>query len=176
VLIVAGNQRAHMTMGVVGAVLAGAIVILGMCVAVLSAHFNPEEYKYFGGARFFLGIMLTGILLFGALVAIGIKYRRRPEIHRPMMLLATVVLMTGSLDRWPFVPRLMALTHDSVPLFHYGPMLLLGALLFFLHWGLTRATNRWYALGYAGIVIASLFSLSLATSSLWDRIAGIFVR
>jgi FtsH-binding integral membrane protein len=101
-LIVAGNRRVHMKVGVAGAVLAAVIIVLGTCVGILSVHFNPEGYSDLGGARFFLAIMLTGILTFGALIAIGINYRRRPEVHRPMMLLATVVLMTGSLDRWPF--------------------------------------------------------------------------
>jgi uncharacterized membrane protein YozB (DUF420 family) len=34
--------------------------------------------------------MLVNILGFGVLAGIGLIYRRRPEIHRPMMLLATL--------------------------------------------------------------------------------------
>jgi hypothetical protein len=164
-----------MTVGVVGAALAAVIVILGMTVATLSVHFNAEPYKLFGGARFFLGLMLTGMVSFGALVAVGIAYRRRSEIHRPMMLLATVVLMTGSLDRWPFVIGLLARSVYPVPLIHYGMMLLVGAFFFLLQWGMTRTVNRWYVVGYSGILVASLLSVALATGSLWDRIARIVV-
>jgi hypothetical protein len=55
-------------------------------------------------------------------------------------------------------------------------MLLLGALFFFLQWGLTRTANRWYAAGYAGVVLASLLSVLLATSAPWDRLARLAVR
>ena len=40
---------------------------------------GPEQP--FGGARFFLTIMFGEMLTFGALVATGMRYRRRAEIH-----------------------------------------------------------------------------------------------
>jgi hypothetical protein len=171
-LIVIGNRRLHMMIGPVGAVLGAAIVILGLSVALSSVHFNPELYKPFCGARCFLAFQLTAILSFGTLVGIGIRYRFRAEIHRPMMLLATLVLMPAPLDRWPFIPELLAF---GLPLYHYGPMLLLGGLLFLLQWGITGRPNRWFAIGYAGIVITSVLSVPIATSAFWDRIAAIVV-
>ncbi|HLH32376.1 MAG TPA: hypothetical protein VKY31_14320, partial [Terriglobia bacterium] len=120
-LILKGNRRLHMTLGVAGGVLGILIVVLGMSVAVLSAHYNPDSYKNLGGAKYFLGLMLTEMVAFGTLVGLGILYRRQPHIHRPMMLCATLQLMTGSLSRWPYVEeRLFAV---SVPLGLYGPML-----------------------------------------------------
>lgn len=174
-LIVAGRRRLHMTLGLLGAVLAAAIVILGTATAVLSARFNPALYEDFGGARYFLTFALTAMVLFGALTAVGIAYRSRPEVHRPMMLLATVALMTGSFDRWPFIPWLMAVTHDNVPLFHWGPMLLLGAALLALHAGMTRRLSRAHIAGYAGALAVTLLSTVVARSAAWNQLAALVV-
>src|SRR5438094_9349596 len=43
-LISAGNRRLHMTIGPVGAIVAGVVVILGAAVAPLSVQFNSPAY------------------------------------------------------------------------------------------------------------------------------------
>jgi len=170
-LIVSRRTRIHMKLGIAGAVLAGAIVILGVCVAPLSARFNPRIYDDFGGARPFLVLALTSIVAFGALAAIGLANRRRPKVHRPMMLLATLPLMTGSIDRWPHFPWLLALAHGNVPLVHWGQILVLGGLLFVLHAAMTRRASRPYAIGYAGLAVVLFGSAVVFHSSQWDQIA-----
>jgi len=147
-LVLAGNRRLHMRIGPAAAVLAALIVILGTTVAGLSAHFNQPLYVPFGGARLFLATMWSEMLSFGVLVAIGITYRYRMEIHRPMMLLATVMISSGALARFPYISDIAV----RPPLYVHGPVLLFGALLFLLQWAITKAANRWYAIGYAGLV------------------------
>jgi hypothetical protein len=170
-LILAGNRRLHMALGAIGGLLAGAIVVLGAAMAILSAHFNPDAYRMFGGGRFFLVEMLTEILLFGVFVGIAIAQRHRPEIHRPMMLLATVVILSGAIARCPVVCDLAA----TPPLYAYGPVLIFGALLFGLHWGMTRLANRWYLIGYGLITVTFLLSIPLGKSDLWKQIVGGYI-
>ena len=57
-----------------------------------------------------MAIPMIGILVFGLFVAIGVWYRRRPEIHRPMMLLGTLVIMAAATDRITALPPLFAET------------------------------------------------------------------
>jgi len=45
IFILNGNRRLHMRAGVAGAVLAGAMVILGSAVAISSARHNPGVYQ-----------------------------------------------------------------------------------------------------------------------------------
>lgn len=85
-------------LGRMGAVLAAAIVLLGLPVVLLSAHYNPAIYTDFGGARFFLPLMLASPLMFGALVAVGIAYRRRPEVHR-LLLGALLFVLHAAMTR-----------------------------------------------------------------------------
>lgn len=169
-LIWMGNRRRHMAIGTAGAVLASVIVLLGTAVAPLSVRFRPEIYAPFGGPRFFLALMLAEVLLFGAFVGIGLAYRRRAEIHRPMMLLATIVILSGALGRFPYVDAIAA----QGPLYVWGPVLLFGALLFCLQSAMSRA-NRWYLLGYAGIVISSFLSTGVGSSALWNQMVARFV-
>ncbi len=173
VLIVNGNRRVHMTLGGAGAVLAALLVIVGISTALTSVHFNPEAYKDVWGARAFLTIPLTVILSFGALVTIGLKNRHRPEVHRPMMLLATLFLTSAALFRMKFTPILMTATHGSMFFVTWGPMLILGALLLLLKWAMTRSFDRYFASGYAGILLACLLCVTVAQTRLWNQIAGI---
>ena len=171
-LILTGYRRVHMVVtGRVGAVLAPLIVILGSTAAALSAHFRPEIYGPLGGPRAFLATMFIEMVLFGTLVGVGLAYRRRPEIHRPMMLLATIVILSGSLDRFPYMEDLAFRS----PLYVWGPVLLFGGLLFLLQWAMSRTANRWYLMGYAGTVIASFLSVAVGNSGLWNRMLRTFV-
>ena len=172
VFILKGNPRLHMRIGVGGAVLAGVMVPLGSVSAILSARYNPELYQFFDGPRFFLAIMLGEMLSFGALVGVAIIYRRRPEIHRPMMLLASLMIISGSLGRCPYIGQFAIMP----PLYVLGPALALGALFLVLHWGMTRALNRWYAVGYAAMVAASCILIVIGHTAMWNQIAAAILR
>jgi len=165
--ILNGNWRLHMRIGVAGAVLAGAIVVLGSAAATLSTRNNPQLYQHFGGPRFFLATMLGQMLSFGAFVAIAIIYRRRAEVHRPMMLLATLMIISGSLGRCPYIADFAA----KPPLYVLGPTLVLGAVFLVLHWGMTREVSRWYALGYGALAMASVLFVTVGHTALWNQFA-----
>lgn len=171
ILIRTGRRRLHLVIGPLGGVLAAAIVILGATVAPLSVHFSPQVYASIGGARPFLATMWVQMLSFGTFVGIGLVYRRRPEIHRPMMLLATIVIQSGALGRCPYIENIAALA----PLYVWGPVLLLGGLLFLLQWGMSRAANRWYLMGYAGMVTAAFVSVTVGSSAVWNRMVSTVV-
>jgi hypothetical protein len=171
IFILNGNRRLHMRIGVAGAVLAGAMVILGSATAILSTRHNPEGYQIFGGARFFLATMLGEMLGFGTLVAIAVTYRRRAEIHRPMMLLASLMIISGGLGRCPYIADFAIMP----PLYVLGPALVLGALFLVLQWALIRVVSRWYALGYSAVVIASLIFIIVGHTSLWNQMARVIV-
>lgn len=172
VLVYNGKLRIHMTLGLIGAFLAGAIVILGFAMGIFSTHFNPMAYRMFGGGKFFLIEMLTEIVLFGILVAIAIIYRRRAEIHRPAILVATVVIMSGALARCPVIDDLAAIA----PLYAYGPVMLFGMLLIPIYWLVTKTVDRWYNIMLTGVGIVFLISVPLGHSTPWRSLLGNFIQ
>jgi len=171
-LIVGGNRKLHMALGVAGAVLAALLVIVGFTTAIASVHYNPESYKELWGARRFLSFMLTNISGFGVLAGIGLKYRRRPQIHRPMMLLATLfVAGPAGFFRIPLISGpIMATIHAIVA--PWVPMLVLGVLLLLVKWLTTGAWDRYFAAGFIGIVLACVLQFFLANSAWWYHVAG----
>jgi len=171
-LVVSGKRKLHMSLGVAGAVLAALLVIVGVTTALASVHYNPEGYKDIWGARRFLSLMLTNILGFGTLAAIGLKCRRRPQIHRPMMFLATLfVAGPAGLFRIPFISGpIMASIHTIFAT--WVPMLILGVILLLIKGLMTRSWDRYLALGFAGIVVACILQVFVANTAWWYHLAG----
>ena len=103
-LIATGRADVHRRLGVAGAVLAASMIVLGLLTAVRGARdgWNPG-----GPYRDSLAFMIVGvvdILIFSSFVAAGLYFRRRPELHKRLMLLATVGgLMWPAITRMPFV-------------------------------------------------------------------------
>ena len=172
-LIVRGNRKLHMSLGVAGAVLAAFLVIVGLTTAIASVHYNPDSYKAIWGARRFLSLMLANILGFAIMAAIGLKYRRRPEIHRPMMFLATLfVAGPAGLFRIPALNGpVLAAIHSIFAT--WVPMLVLGALLVLLKWLITRSWDKYFAAGYVGIVLSCVLQVIVSNTGLWYRVAGL---
>jgi len=171
-LIVSGNRKLHMSLGIAGMVLAVFLVIVGATTAVASVHYNPEEYKNLWSARRFLSFMLTNILGFGILAAIGLKFRRRPEIHRPMMLLATLfVAGPASSFRIPFIvgPIIAGIHTIFAP---WVPMLILGVFFVMIKRLITRTWDRYFIVGLAGMMMACVLQFFVANTAWWYHVAG----
>jgi len=176
VLIVSNRKRLHIALGTAGIFVAGAIVVFGLVVAPLSAHFNPPAYDDFGGARYFLALMWPEPVTFGLFVTIAYLYRFRPEMHRPMTLIATIGIMTGSLARLPYEKALQAMVHGSIAIAMFGQMILLGAIFVALNAAMTRRLDRYLLAGLGGqAVIVSLSSI-VARTHAWDQIASLIVN
>lgn len=174
-LIVTGRPRLHVMLGRLGAGLAALIVIAGLAAGSLSVHYNPALYNDFGGPRYFLAIMVSEMLTFGGLVTVGIGYRRRPEVHRPLMLLATVSLLGAAMARWPYMAWLRAIVNGNVWAMVYGQELVLGAVLFVLHAAMTRRGFRHYVVGLACLAVVTLLTVLIGSSNPWNQIASLVV-
>ena len=171
-LIVSGNRKLHMSLGIAGVVLAGFLVLVGVTTAIASVHYNPDGYKNLWSARRFLSFMLTNIFGFGVLAAIGLKFRRRPEIHRPMMLLATLfVAGPAGFFRIPFIFGFVMSTIHTI-LAPWVPMLILAVFLLLIKWLMTRSWDRYFAVGVAGIIAACVLQFLVANSAWWYHVAG----
>lgn len=174
-LIVGANRRLHMALGKIGAVLAACIVVLGLRVPIEVTRFGPEFPLWGLARRQFMAIPMISILAFGVFVALGVWYRRRPEIHRPMMLLATLSIMAAATDR---ITGLSALYDASVWGRVFGPFfpaLAIGAAFLVIKWLLTRSFDRYLAAGYAALVATDAAIMVLAHSDVWGRFAAFLV-
>jgi len=101
-LISAGNIRLHRKLGVLGAVVAGLMVVLGVLAPFGTLRRAAVLPSFFTPASFLIGNVI-GILIFGAFVAVAICKRNNPKVHKRIMFIANTMLMTPALGRMPFM-------------------------------------------------------------------------
>jgi hypothetical protein len=172
-LISTQNRRLHMKVGWSMLVIASAIVVTGPLVATRSIRLVPQQNVFGWPGPQFLLVMYTGIALFVIFVAIGVLNRKRPRIHRPMMLMASLVILTGATGRIPLVGSIFGY-HTWMALF--GPVVALGAILFLVRLAMTHSLDREFAAGYAALVLVTLIASRLAMTNVWVSWAGTILK
>src|SRR5260370_7275023 len=98
-LVAAKRTDLHRRLGVAGGVLAALMVVVGPIVAIHSARgeFTPNAPDPLG----FLVVPLFDILVFAIVVAAALYYRRQPQTHKRLMLVATFALLPAAVARLP---------------------------------------------------------------------------
>lgn len=173
-LISVRNRRLHMKLGWSALAIGPTIAVTGSLVAIRSVQVTEPGFRFFGMeySRFLL-VMLTEIALYACFVTVGVLVRKKPKIHRPMMLMASFALLSGSTARMPFLWPLFGHT-GWVGLF--GPAFLLGAALLLLRFAMTRTVDRWFAIGYAIWVVVFIASEYLALTSAGLEFVSIILK
>ncbi len=102
-LVASGRTPQHRRMGVVGVALYAALVLLGPFVAVHSAARHgatPDELA-------FLAVSTGNILAYTGLFGAALHWRRRPDVHKRLMVLGMVAMLTAPFGRILELPFLL---------------------------------------------------------------------
>jgi hypothetical protein len=176
-LVASGRKRVHMALGRVGGVLALGIVISGFMLAVRAARVNPPELRLFGLVQMeFLAVPLNGIVMFGGFVLVGMLNRRRPEVHRPLMFMASLAAVPAALGRIPPLNGWYAGTQLEYWLSAFVIALLVGIVLLGCKCAASRSVDRWFA-GAFGVLAASwLLTAPIARTPAWEQFAMFLIR
>jgi hypothetical protein len=176
-LVVNRKYRMHMAIGKAGAVLAAVICVVGLELPLEWARIDPSRmFVWSMTAKQFMAVPFISILIFAGFVATGILNRRRREIHRPMLLLATLTVISAGTDRIPTILSLFERTIWGTTFGPFFPPLVIGALLLIVRWALTRSLDRYFVVGWVGLVVADAGIIKLATTRTWDGIASFLLR
>jgi len=171
-LIVNNNFRMHMSLGIFGIALAVIIIIISPWTAIQATRLEPDAILYGLHRKQFLIVPLTDMLKFGPFVAIGVLNRRRPEIHRPMMMLATLSVIAAATGRIPALNNFYASTIWNQWVGPFFPMLVFGAAILVVKTMLTRRFDRWFTIGFAALAVFSGLIWQIAPTSAWERVAN----
>jgi hypothetical protein len=92
-----GGMKLHRNLGIVGAVLAAGVVILGSATALRQAREGrffpfPDTYSV-------LAVSFAQMLLFGAFISLGLLLRRKAETHKRLILMATQLFFFPAFGR-----------------------------------------------------------------------------
>ena len=117
-LVTARRTNLHRRLGVVGGLLAAAVVTFGWLVTFharpLSTGQSPGFVPVPGSVQFAF-IPTEELIVFTVLVGLGLFLRRYPAAHKRLMLLGTLTLITAGTTRIPLPPVLFIMAWYGVP-------------------------------------------------------------
>jgi hypothetical protein len=99
-LVRTGNVRLHRKVGWFGAALGAAIPIVGVGTAVTMTRYNMLHQR-FSDSEAFLIVPLWDVTAFIVPFGLAIYWRRKPEFHRRLVLIATCALTAAGFGRFP---------------------------------------------------------------------------
>jgi hypothetical protein len=166
-LVASHRTRVHQRLGIAGAVLAAAMVVVGLRTAIATAARGSAP----PGAPplAFLLIPLSDMLLFATFVGAALLWRRQRETHKRLMLLAYISIITAAIARFPGVIQ-------------YGPLAFFGLSFIFLLAGVVydvlsrRRVHPVYIWGGGLLVLSVPVRLMVSGTETWMGIAAFLTR
>lgn len=167
-LVAARRIRLHQRLGLLGAVLAALVLFVGVVTAISAAARGSSPGPL---PLQFLVIPLGDMLVFAILVGTALYFRRRINVHKRLMLLAAVNLLTPAIARIP-----LQFIETGGPLVFFGltDLCLLACVVFdtFKH----RRLHPVFVWGTLFIVASQPLRLMLSGTDAWMRFATWLVR
>lgn len=164
-LLVANRRRTlHKTLGWWFLGLAILVPITGTLVAVNAARVSPGSMPFGISYREFVLVMLSEMAVFTGLVIAAVLNRKRAQVHRSLMLLSGLAILSAATFRVPFV---LALTGGVGWWGMFAPELVMGLIFVAVHWLLIGKLDRWFAGGLAGMMAVFFVAFQLATTAAW---------
>ena len=160
-LVATNRTRIHRRLGIAGGILAVLMILIGTTTAIVRAkaiQVPPNAPP----ALAFLTIPLGDMLVFGILIGAGFWFRRRPDVHKRLMILATIAIMPAAIARLPFT-----FIQQFGPLAFFGltDLFIVPCLVFDIA---TRGRpHRATALGGLLIVVSHPLRLLIGTTHAW---------
>jgi len=162
-LVRAHRVDLHKRLGIFGAVLAAMMLPFGILVAIYGARRGTAADGMVPLA--FMIFPLGQTLLFGGFVGAGLWKRRQPELHRRLILLGTICLLTPAISR--LVDKRSVLASFLTLGFVVAAM---------LHdWKSRRRVHPVYIWGGAIILISGPLRAAIGSSAAWQSFAHFLV-
>jgi len=163
-LVRSHHVRWHRRVGWFGAGLGALIPVLGVATAITMGRFNLFQLHQPGAAAFLI-IPLWDMATFTPAFALAVYWRKKPEFHRRLILIASCALTAASFGRFPpnILPRIV---------FYAGvdSLILLGVVRDLI---VNRSIHQVYRYALPAIMVGQVVVMytAIAQPALWMRIA-----
>ena len=177
-LVSSGGTLAHRNWGMLGIALASAMVLMTLVVTVQGM--NIYDAAGMGPAkRAFSWVQISGIAFFGGVFALAIMEVKRGEIHKRLMMLATISLLDAPIARWfavvlsppvpagelpPPPPVILALPASFI-----ADLLVVAAIVF--DWRTRGKPHLVYLYGGGALLLLQVTRAAVAATPFWDSVA-----
>ncbi len=165
-----GKIALHRTAGIAGMLLAPVVLGLGLTMAILAMRAGHTPVPQVPPQQF-LAVPLLNILVFGGLAGTGLALRRRPEIHRRLMLLAMLDLLPPAIAR---IPQALDFRAASLPV----AISVVTALVVACAVREIRQHRRLhpaFALGGLAVILALPLAVVVSHTAWWQRFAELLM-
>jgi hypothetical protein len=162
-LVRANRVDLHKRLGIFGAVLAALMVLLGLYVGVDGARHGTSADGMVPLA--FLIFPFGQTLMFGGFVGVGLWKRRQPDLHRRLILLGTICLLTPAISRMVDKRSVLALF-----------LTLVFVVVAMIHdWKTRGRVHPVYLWGGAIILLSGPLRAVVGNSAAWQAFARLLV-
>jgi hypothetical protein len=158
-LIARGRPDLHRRLGIVGAIVAFLVWVLGNLAAVEAIE---SGYRGLGDPYAFYAITFFSIQAFGLIVLLGILWREHADTHKRLMLLSSASILEAAVGRLP-----LELVVRTAPLsFYVGANLIIvaGAAYDLISRGRIQGVWLW---GGGALVASQALRVAIMDSSPW---------
>ncbi|MDQ1728951.1 MAG: hypothetical protein QOD33_1076 [Pyrinomonadaceae bacterium] len=164
-LVAAHRTDVHRRLGILGGVIAVLMILVGFATAVIRAQQGATPVPGISPLAF-LVVPLGDISVFAILVGASFYYRRRPDVHKRLMMLATISILAAAIARLPF-----AIMKAGPPAF-FGltDLFVIACVLYDLV--TLKRIHRTTALASLFIIASQPLRLLLAGTHAWLAFAG----
>jgi hypothetical protein len=167
-LVAARRTAVHRRLGWATAALAVAMVVVGTTAGIWSMR-RQVDAGFAEQARAFLTTPLFSMVAFAMLVGAAIKFRREPQTHKRLMLLATISILDAAVARLPF-EYLRASSWNYLPT---TDVFLAAAILYDVV--SRRTVHQVYIWGGLLLVIEQVLRIPIGDTAAWQAIAGAII-
>lgn len=175
-LVYAGRTPSHREWGMAGIALATAMVFSVFIAAGAMVHLRTAA-GHGPEALGFTWVQVGGMLFFGGAVATAIANVRQPEVHKRLMLLATISLLDAPIARWVLgftgqIPESGA-PPAVAPIFWasmLADLLLIAAMVF--DWRTKGRVHPVYLIGGAILLVFQTTRTTVSETAAWHSIAA----
>jgi uncharacterized membrane protein YozB (DUF420 family) len=165
-LVVEGRTDLHRRLGVVGLLVAVAVVCVGVAAAIDAGRRGSSPAPGVPPLMF-MAVPLFDMPVFALLVGIGAWKRRRPDVHKRLMLLATLGMLTPAIARIP-----LSFIQDGGPPVFFGLALLVVLGCIAIDTARSRRLHPAFGWGAALIIAMLPLRLLVASTAAWTQFAG----
>lgn len=96
------NVKWHRLFGWFGAALGAATVPLGTATAIVMGRFDTYQL-HLPDSEPFLIVPFFDMAVFGTLLTLAVRWRKKPELHRRLIFIATCALLDAAFARFDFI-------------------------------------------------------------------------
>ncbi len=167
-LVATRRTRIHQRLGILGGILAALVVIVGILTALFAAARGASPGP---PALSFLIIPFGDMVIFSVLIGLALYFRRKLDVHKRLMLLAAINLLTPAIAR---IPLDFIVNGGPLAFFGLTDLCLLACVAFdtIKH----RRLHPAFLWGSIFLIVMQPLRLLLAGTNAWINFAAALVR